>query len=185
MWAPLFAGTMPRRTHAIVRDRRLAWSASCRAPLPGARPQAATTSQVDGPSHHCGLMCCANWKPTSGRNCPRIACTSSNGHRRSRLPGGPIPVHEFVAHTRFRRRELDASGGLLDAYYFMFVSRSRKRKPSRGLTSRIRIRVMVAQPHSRGWMSFGITPARAICQSSLNSCRRRTAHSRTRASTPR
>jgi hypothetical protein len=62
-----------------------------------------------------------------------------------------------------------------------FVSRSRKRKPSRGVTSRIRTRVMVAQPHSRDGMSLNTTPARAIRQFSLNSCRCRTAHSRTRA----
>ena len=53
------------------------------------------------------------------RESPEDGERSSKGRRRWSLSGGANPVHEFVACARFRRRELDASGGLLDAYYFM------------------------------------------------------------------
>ena len=102
---------------------------------------------------------------SAGGGPPQI---STSGHRSAPFPQTTVPASIRTSRNNagsLRRASKIGPRISPDTSRSMtasFVSRSRKRKPSRGVTSRIRIRVMIARPHSRGGMSLGATPARAI-----------------------
>ena len=104
MWAPLPAGTVPWTIQALLRDRSLAWSASCRGPLRSVRPHAATISRVDGLARHRGFGVLRGLlRPKTRRNRVVSVALQARG-KGGRGYAVDTTVHEFVRSIRFRQR---------------------------------------------------------------------------------